>query len=205
VPPQVASKPMKTRMIRTPVTGPDPANTLVHLEGRAPGLDGGGIRGKWDRQELAFLSEFRIDGYQQADHEWYLENTLVSATAMLRMLNTETDLVFAFAVDRIEPSLALDGTLGFTIAYSQYIDDDAVFPPTGMVTQLGATVSAYVLCFEPRAERPPHGRQHGTWGRLSERLEMLEGHRWSAAASTAGGTFRRRFQDPQMPFPEERC
>ena len=162
---RIAKLPMKTRMIRTPVTGPDPANTLVHLEGKARAFEEHGASyGDWHHDDVEFRTEFRIDGYQQSIHDWYEENTHVSATAMLRMLNTETDLIFAFAVDALEPFLDLDGTLGFTASFRQFIDDDAWFPDSGLMTQMGVTISAYVLCFEPRPERPPSGRQLAVWG-----------------------------------------
>lgn len=166
---RVAKLPMKTRMIRTPVTGPDPANTLVHLEGKARAFDEHGASyGEWRHDDVEFRTEFRIDGYQQQIHDWYEENTQVSATAMLRMLNTETDLIFTFAVDALQPFLDLDGTLGFTINFREYIDDDAWFPESGLMTQMGVSVSAYVLCYEPRPERPPSGGQRTVWDRRDQ-------------------------------------
>lgn len=158
-----AALPMRTRMIRTPVTGPDPANTLVHLEGKARGFDQMGTFGRMHREDIHFRTELQIDGYEQARHDWYLDNTLVSATAMLRMLNTETDHIFTFAVDAVAPVLELDGTLAFVVSLAQLIDDEAIFPSTGVMAQMGVTISAYVLCTEPRAERPPSGRQRGIW------------------------------------------
>jgi hypothetical protein len=155
----------KTRIIRTPAAGPDPANTLVHLECRVPGIDVKASLGVAARTEIEFRTEFKIDGFSQQKHEWYVENTLVSATAMLRFLNTTTDLTFTFATDRLEPFLAPDGTLCFVCEQATYVDDEALFPPAG-VAIMGAAVSAYVLCFEPRAETPPSGRQRGIWARV---------------------------------------
>jgi hypothetical protein len=155
--------PIHTRIIRTPAAGPEPANTLVYLECRTAGFDSLTHElGTTGRAESEFATEFRLDGYKQSRHEWYLENTIVSATVMLRALNTDTDLSFLIAVDRIEPILGLDGTLSFVCEIALRIDDEAWFPPNSSVT-VGAALSAYVLCWEPRADVPPSGRQRGSW------------------------------------------
>lgn len=191
MPPLISAVPMKTRMIRTPVTGPDPANTLVHLEGKARGFDQMGTFGRMHREDIHFRTEFRIDGYQQARHDWYLDNTLVSATAMLRMLNTETDHIFTFAVDAIAPVLEPDGTLAFVVSLAQLIDDEAIFPSTNVMAQMGVTVSAYVLCYEPRAERPKSGWQRGVWTTVDQaQIEAViaKANRKASASREAAAT-----------------
>lgn len=155
---------VETRMIRTPVTGPEPCNTLVFLRC----LVGWGERhlgfNNLVRDVIPVQTDFRIDGYQQAQYDWYLDNTQVSATCSLKVLETTTDLSFLFAVDRVEPVLSqLDGRLGFNVHLAAWGDDDALFagsPEMGMTV----TLTAYVLCFEPRAEAPPpSGSQRTPW------------------------------------------
>lgn len=164
----VMPTPIKTRLIRTRAAGPEPANTLVYLTCDAPGADSSPEPGRAIRVEIEFLTEFRIDGYHQQNHDWYVANTIVSATAMLRLLHTPTDVIFVFAVDRIEPFLALDGTLGFVCQVAGLLDDKAVFPPS-LFSVFGIAVSAYVLCYEPRVETPPRGNQRGSWRLVPDR------------------------------------
>ena len=183
---------MQTSMIRTPVAGPAPANTLVYLSGIADGLRGSAPLGTWTRMDVKFRTQFRLDGYQQKHHERHEQNTIVSATAMLRLLNTTTDLSFTFAADAIEPFLDPDGTLGFTIAYAHYVDDEAVFGPS-VSSVFSAAVSAYVLCYEPETEPPPAGWQTGRWVQAVEVPAAARGLRWSTAAiAEASGSVSRR-------------
>jgi hypothetical protein len=172
---------MQTSMVRTPVAGPEPANTLVYLSGIAPGLRGPAPLGTWTRMDVRFRTQFRLDGYEQKHHERHQQNTIVSATAMLRLLNTTTDLSFTFAADAIEPFLDLDGTLGFTIAYAHHVDDEAVFGPS-VTSVFSAAVSAYVLCYEPRTDPPPAGWQFGRWAQAVEVPAAAKGLRWSTDA-----------------------
>jgi len=48
------------------------------------------------------LTKFAIDGYSQAEHEWYERNTLVSATVSLTMMNIVDNMGFVMAVDAIQ-------------------------------------------------------------------------------------------------------
>jgi hypothetical protein len=167
---QVLKNVAKTHIIRTPVMGPPPANTLVYLECRVGGTDEPGILGAWDRVEIELLTEFQIEDYEQKHHQWYLDNTLVSATAMLRFLNTSTDLAFTFGVDRVEPFLTeQDGRLGFRCQQGILINDDAII--SGHIEAVMAySISAYVLCHEPSSNRPPSGQQRTPWSRFIEKI-----------------------------------
>jgi hypothetical protein len=157
----VSKKAAKTTFVRSPITGPEPANTLVYLTCTTPGVEIG-LTGGWVTWTHAFQTEFRIDGFQQQNYDWYVENTVVSATAMLRFLNTTTDLIFAFGVDTVEPALEKDGTLGFVLGQANYIDDEAILFGGGEAV-FEVRVSAYVLCHEPRVEPPPAGTLKGRW------------------------------------------
>lgn len=158
--------PVETRIIRSAATGPEPCNTLAFLRCLVPGLDVPVGNDEHVRSTLHFMTEFRIDGYQQSQFEWYKANTLVSATASLKFISTTTDLSFRMAVDVVEPDLRQhDGTLAFKVGLGAWMQDDAWF---GGYEELVMTVSltAYVLCFEPRAERPKPGTQRTPWAAL---------------------------------------
>ena len=160
--------PVHTRILRTPAVGPDPLNTLVYIDCEVAGAEGHGQFGKWYGVRDQFKTEFRIDGFQQQNYDWYVENTLVSATAMLRLFTTTTDLRFSGGLDAITPSLAQDGTLEFETLWSIFVDDEAWFPESGNSLAMSFRISAYVLCHEPRTETPPGGRQLPYWGRFTD-------------------------------------
>jgi hypothetical protein len=157
----VSKNAAKTTLVRSPIKGPEPANTLVYLTCVTPGVEIG-LTGGWVTWTHEFRTEFKLDGFQQQNHDWYLRNTVVSATAMLRFLNTTTDLIFAFGVDTVEPKLEQDGTLAFVLGQANYLDDEAILFGGGEAV-FEARVSAYVLCYEPRVEPPPWGSQIGRW------------------------------------------
>lgn len=166
--------PVDTRIIRSAATGPKPCNTLVFLRCLVPGLDVPVANDEQVRSTLHFMTEFKLDGYVQSEFEWYKANTLVSATASLKLINTTTDLSFRMAVDSVEPDLRQhDGTLAFKVSLGAWMQDDAWFGG-GEELVLTASLTAYVLCFEPRAERPPSGTQRTPWV-----LPVREGIKWS--------------------------
>ena len=173
---------VETRMIRTPVTGPEPCNTLVFLRCLVPGVDVTTGNSDVVRGTVPLQTTFRLDGYLQSQYRWYRDNTLVSASCSLKLLNTVTDLSFLFAVDRVEPVLSeADGGLGFDVDLASWAEDDALFS-SGEKLAMTVCLTAYVLCYEPRAERPPSGSQRGTWAaRLTDRP------RWSVRDVLRGG------------------
>jgi hypothetical protein len=174
-----ARNPMRTRMIRTPATGPEPANKLAYIAGGASGYAKPIKWGRWDRVAFKFNTEFKIDGFAQSQLEWYEQNTLVSATAMLRFLNTTTDLQFGFAVDRVTHFIAPDGTLGFICEEATFADNDAIFGGGEEIAWTYA-LSAWVLLFEPRIERPAPGKQTTIPARV------IAGTRWTDSHVVAG-------------------
>jgi len=169
-----------TRMIRTPVTGPEPCNTLVFLRCLHPGLDVGVANDELVRSTIALQTTFRPDGYAQAQYRWYRDNTLVSATASLKVINTTTDLSFLFAVDAITPVLSeADGGLGFDLDLASWFQNDALLGAAEMA--MTVAITAYVLCYEPRAERPPPGSQRTNWASA-----IRQTPRWSLAKAARG-------------------
>lgn len=172
-----------TRIIRTPATGPEPANTLVFLAFSVPWVPNELQPGNTWRGPFEFLSEFRLDGYRQADYDWHVANTLVSATVQLEHVMASTDLNFMLAADYVEPRLMqADGTLGFSVGIAGMSDDDAIF--TEGFVGLSIAVSAWALCYEPRAAAPPpSGGQRTPWAaRLADGVRLGDLIRRSRAA-----------------------
>lgn len=188
--------PVRTRILRTPAAGPDPLNTLVYIDCEVAGAQGRGQYGEWYGVRDQFKTEFKIDGFQQQNYDWYLENTLISATVMLRWFTTTTDLRFSGGLDEIIPSLGQDGTLGFETLWSIYVDDEAWFPESGNSLEMSFRISAYVLCYEPRAETPRGGSQRSYWGRMTD--TTVSRRRKSVFAPAADG-FAMTLQRPQPP------
>jgi hypothetical protein len=154
--------PVKTKMIRTLAAGPKPANTLAFIQCRASGADievhGEGTVA-W---ETEFKSQFTIDGFQQSKHDWYLANTVISATGMLRLANTTTDFEFLIALDSVDPFLDVDGVVGFNCRFALGMDGLGLFVQSAGIDAVWY-VCAYILCFEPRPELPPSGGLSRGW------------------------------------------
>jgi hypothetical protein len=148
---------MNVSMIRTPVTGPAPANTLAYISGKFWGEQLAGTRGEWDRVALTVNSDFRIDGYTQANHEWHEANAIVSATAMPRWLETSVDMHFGLSIDNLSYVWNRDGTLSFVVEMGIFGDPDTWF--TAESAAIGGSISAWILLYEPQTEMPPTGWQ----------------------------------------------
>lgn len=154
--------PMPTEIIRTPASGPKPANTLAFIQCRASGADIRINRTDLVRWEIEFKSQFQIDGYLQAKHDWYLANTHVSATGMIRLVSSTTDLAFVVALDSVDPFIDLDGVLGFNCQFGLQIDAFGLGNEDGV--DLACNICAYVLLYEPQTEFPPSGQSpKQTW------------------------------------------
>jgi hypothetical protein len=154
--------PVPTEMIRTPATGPAPANTLAFLRCRGSGADIQIGVEQIVKFEVEFKSKFKIDGYQQQKHDWYLQNTKISATGVVRLLNTITDLEFLFAMDTVDPFIDLDGVIGFNCQVGLQIDGVGFFVREPVI-DFSFNVSAYVLLYEPRVDLPPSGSTRQPW------------------------------------------
>lgn len=159
-----------TAIIRTPATGPKPANTLVFLRCRAAGGDIGVFDTDLLQFDVRFKSQFQIDGYLQAQHEWFVANTRVTATGMLRVINTTTDIEFVVGIDSVLPFIDLDGILGFQCRFGMQIDGLGLFGGTPEL-EMTCDVAAYVLLYEPRTELPKSGKSRQRWALGTDELE----------------------------------
>ncbi|HEX2853748.1 MAG TPA: hypothetical protein VHO24_10960 [Opitutaceae bacterium] len=154
--------PIATDIIRTPVAGPQPANTLAFIQCRASGADIATSSDDLTQFTVEFKSKFQIDGYLQAKHDWYLANTFISATGMLRVLSTTTDFEFVIALDSVDPFIDLDGMVGFTCGFGLQLDGLGFFEKSAAL-DMTCNVCAYILLYEPVAERPPSGKKLSQW------------------------------------------
>jgi hypothetical protein len=154
--------PVPTDMIRTPVAGPQPANTLAFIQCRASGADIATSSDDLTQFTVEFKSEFRIDGYLQAKHDWYLANTFISATGMLRVLSTTTDFEFVIALDSVDPFIDQDGVVGFNCGFGLQLDGLGFFEKSAGI-DMTCNVCAYILLYEPVVERPPSGKKQSQW------------------------------------------
>jgi hypothetical protein len=178
--------PVPTDIIRTQAFGPKPANTLVFLKCRASGADIATNRTGLLQFEVEFKSKFRIDGYLQAKHDWYLANTRVSATGMIRLASTTTDCEFLMALDSVDSFIdELDGVLGFKCGFALQIDGLGFFEESAGI-DLVCDVCAYVLVFEPQVELPPSGRFGQPWRYDPHQFERA----FSQVGQSAGATGR---------------
>lgn len=157
VPTYTAQTLARTEFIRTPVEGPKPYNTLafVRCKGWWQGFDSFGFT-DLVRFNNRFTTTFRIDGFTQTNRLWYQENTHVSATAFIQVLNLTSDMSFVFGIDIVQPFIDDDGKLGFECQLAMQVDSPGFFEREVDLT-FSYTVSAYVLLYEPRLEPLPPG------------------------------------------------
>jgi hypothetical protein len=177
----------ETRIIRLPAAGPEPANTLVHLHCRIPGVKERGLYGSDSRFELEFETAYVIAGYDQRFHDWYVENTQISATAMFRKLDATTDFIFTIALDEVRPFISFKtGAIGFVVTQASIVDDEAWFPESNNEFVMGGSVSAWILAWEPPVQRPPSGVQRSQW--IVGSVESVVKPKRSRLIETAAGS-----------------
>jgi hypothetical protein len=183
--------PIRTDIIRIPADGPKPANTLVFLQCRASGADIGISSSDLVRFRVRFKTEYLIDGYLQSRRDWYLANTHVSATGMLRIVSTTTDFEFLFALDSLDPFIDYDGGIGFDAGFALQIDGVGLLVHDAEM-DLTCNLCAYVLVYEPRTKMPPSGQQRQHWRRQPD--ETSFSHGVSARSATPSAPARLRFR-----------
>ncbi len=155
-------------IIKMPVDGPAPNNTLVFIRAWLPasGSDGeiapGGITsffsGEDDtgisRKRLTFPSLYAIDQFAHANYDSYKANTQISIAAYLAAVDMDDEDTFTAAVDEVTAEIDRDGKVQITALVAE---------GEGGSTELTMAIffSAYILTYEPRPEVPPatHSRQ----------------------------------------------
>jgi hypothetical protein len=150
--------PVATTFIRVPVAGPEPYNTLAFVRCKASGVDISlsPAANTTIRFQSRFKSKFVIDGFQQARHTWYEDNTQISAAAFIQILNQTDDNAFIYAVESVDAFIDLDGAIGFELGIAIFQSGPGL-AGSQVLALLSVTVSAYVLLYEPVALLPPAG------------------------------------------------
>lgn len=149
-------------VVRIPVAGPSPNNTLVFVRGRlSGGTTTSGSGGSLLHGNGYGLSAYQIDGFEQSRAADYLANTRWSVTGFLDFISSEDDQSFTAAIDSIEGHLGSDGTFYVTFDVASQISGDEL--------DFGFSFCAYLLVEEPQPDftRPP---RRGP--RITERVRL---------------------------------
>jgi hypothetical protein len=136
-------------VVRIPVAGPAPNNTLVFVRGRLSGGTTTSGSGGLLHGTGYGLSAYQIDGFEQAHAADYLANTRWSVTGFLDFISSEDDQSFTAAIDTIQGHLSNDGAF--------YVTFDVASQISGPDLYFGFSFCAYLLVQEPQPDftRPP--------------------------------------------------
>jgi hypothetical protein len=153
-------------VVRVPVAGPSPNNTLVFVRGRlSGGTTTSGPGGSLLQSNGYGLSAYQIDGFEQARASDYLANTRWSVVGFLDFISSEDDQSFTSAIDSIQGHLSSDGAFYVTFDLASQISGDEL--------DFGFSFCAYILVQEPQPDftRPPRRGPN-----ISDRVKL---EKWS--------------------------
>jgi hypothetical protein len=136
-------------VVRIPVAGPSPNNTLVFVRGTFGSSLSQQANHRIYREKSFGVTAYQIDGFQQSKANDYIANTRWSVTGFIAYISSENDQDFVAAVDSIEGHLQSDGTFYVIADIARMIDDN--------VLGLSFSLSCYILTQEPQPDftRPP--------------------------------------------------
>ena len=135
-------------VVRIPVAGPAPNNTLVYVRAQFPSTTRG-ITGRIIREQLFTVTLYQIVGFDQSRAHEYMNNTRISVTGWLNLARTVGPQEFLFAIDEIWGGLTPDGHVSITANIASQATD--------FYTVHDYWLSAYILTQEPEHDfsRPP--------------------------------------------------
>jgi hypothetical protein len=144
-------------VVRIPIAGPEPFNTLAVVRGTAPVSHYGVADGKLHRHRIVAATPFLLAGNDPRVEPPFEHST----TAVLQMLQATDDTGFVAAAD------AVDGYFDDSGRWLVVADVADAFED--VYAGCNAYVSSWVLCYEPPIdhERSP-GRPRGYASRVSE-------------------------------------
>jgi hypothetical protein len=146
VPP--SSNPGKATVVRIPIAGPKPYNTLVAVrETISTGLTTP-ADGNLHRTPGVFTTSFHLKDYDPTADVPYEHST----TAVIYHLSLEDDTSFLAAYDALDAAFDDSGQWIVTVDTAAYSDGEAI----GSY----AAVSSWILCYEPPREHPPVDYPH---------------------------------------------
>jgi len=137
-------------VIRIPVVGPAPFNTLAVVRTVAVVTQYSVADGMMDRQRLALGTNLVLTGYDPLQPEQQHVRHSSSATLRMIQISAETDILtddntsFTFAVDEVEADSKFDETGRWYVTVNVAASAVQVYAGGTM------EVSSWVLCWEPR-------------------------------------------------------
>jgi hypothetical protein len=147
-------------IVRIPVAGPAPNNTLIFVAGWLPQADDSGRIAPGGSTSFAsvFAEDthllqsaaapfdlYQIDGFLREKSAEYVAHTKVSATAFLSTIDLTDETGYLCAVDQLD--ISLDPAAGRIQASARVAELDS----NGTEITFAIFVSAWILTFEPRA------------------------------------------------------
>jgi hypothetical protein len=187
-------------VVRVPVAGPAPNNTLVFVRGRlSGGAEASGPSGSIVRTNGYGLSAYQIDGFEQARAADYLANTRWSIAGFLVFISSEDDQSFTSAIDSIQGHLSSDGVF--------YVTFDIASQISGNELDFDISFCAYILVQEPQPDftRPPRRVPNITdrlklekWSSIRNR-DLIRAISEEKAVGLVSPTHRRRIVDHDCP------
>jgi hypothetical protein len=135
-------------VVRIPVVGPEPFNTLVVVRGQVPTTSYRHADDTLQRRKLAVGTNFSLIGFDPrvpppSQH---------STTAALQMMQASDDSAFVIAVDGIDAGFFDDsGRWTLVVRVADLFDE--------VYAASNAYISSWVLCYEPPPPERPHGRE----------------------------------------------
>jgi hypothetical protein len=135
-------------VVRIPVAGPAPNNTLVYVRAQFPS-NARPVTENFDRYPQFTVTLYQIAGFDQSRYHDYVQNTKISVSGWLNYVNSIGEQKFGFAVDELWGSVTDDGHIAISGNLAQQGNDFA--------TVHDFWLSAYVLTQEPEQDftRPP--------------------------------------------------
>jgi len=139
-------------LVRMPVVGPEPFNTLVavHESGLGPGT-GTGVTwtlmdygGGWTDVQLVFKTAFVLIGYDPRNATPFMHSTTVT----MQHVELGDDAAFQADLNSVVAEFDQDGRWTVTA-------DSVCEVPSGNHITVVPYVSSWVLCYEPPPQRPP--------------------------------------------------
>jgi hypothetical protein len=155
-------------VVRVPVAGPEPFNTLVIVRGNLSLQPWSWADGKLHHYRFGEATPFRLIGHDPRVEAPYEHST----TAVIQGIQTSDDTSFATGVDGIGGSFDSEGRWIVTGEVTAGWDN--------VLAGTHAYVSSWVLCYEPPPPPPPKKRTDGRFRRFSPelgraRVEVLRG------------------------------
>jgi hypothetical protein len=137
-------------VVRIPVAGPSPNNTLVFVRGNGVQPVPAPAQGADNVSNWTHIGTtvYQIAGFDQTKAQEYLANTKFSVTGFLRFLTQNDDQDFVIGLDAVEGRLSSDGTLYMIATVGVQVENSMEF---------NLSFSAYILTKEPQEDftRPP--------------------------------------------------